>query len=929
MDNSMALVKYRYNKYVEAIYPSFSQLSYRVSIFDHMDHLGKLLTFQNCLSGDFALYSVFQFCLTLTILVHAQNPPGFISYDCGLEDEQKYRDNNTKLTYESDNPYIESGESYSISAEYKNNSLGRQFWNVRSFPEGNRNCYSLPTFIPDLTSGNQYIIRARFMYGNYDHKNSPPKFDLYLGATFWDSVEFENEYTIVTKEFRYPSRFDDYIHVCLCNTNQGTPFISVLERRLTSADFDFCHGMVLARYNLGSDDGKIVRYPDDVSDRIWTPYTSDELYHINTSHPDPEKIVKSDLKGLPSIVMATAAIPANGNHITLKFHPRFNASEHFSIAYIAEIQNLHGNQVRDLEISATGQPTVFVPSYRPRYLEAELLGLGPQREAAPEDGWQIWINRTRNSTLPPILNAIETVQLKDVSPSHTHRNDYEAIKKVKKMYGITRNWQGDPCTPRASIWEGLNCTNSGSEIDPYRITHLDLSSWGLKDNISPSISDLIHLRYLDLSNNKLTGNVPDSLSQLELLTFLNIEGNKLTGTIPAELIGRSNNKKLQFRWERNPGLCYPGPCKEKGMSNTAIAVVATFGGAFIIVLFATTFSIFKKRQQVGNNPKTQGFYSNISKRMMVLSNIKKKVGSEKQQLTYAEILSVTNNFERIVGKGGFGTVYHGQLGNTQVAVKMLSPSTQGFQQFQSEANLLTRVHHKCLTSLLGYCHEGTNIAHIYEYMPNGDLAMHLSGLEYLHNGCKPPIIHRDIKPRNILLDENFRGKIADFGLSRIFPDEGDTHVLTAEFHHLFPCRYYTSNRLNEKGDVFSFGVVLLELITGQPVITKTEEKTHIIQWVGSIMPEREIHDIVDSRLQGEFGIEFSARRALDIALACVQPRPINRPSMSQVVMELKQCLVMYQITPHSDANYLTESDTSNMLIDVSNSMDSVSVESSL
>ncbi|KAL2332308.1 hypothetical protein Fmac_019889 [Flemingia macrophylla] len=152
---------------------------------------------------------------------------------------------------------------------------------------------------------------------------------------------------------------------------------------------------------------------------------------------------------------------------------------------------------------------------------------------------------------------------------------------------------------------------------------------------------------------------------------------------------------------------------------------------------------------------------------------------KKQIYSYSDVLKITNNFNTIVGKGGFGTVYLGYIDDTPVAVKMLSPSAvHGYQQLQAEVKLLMRVHHKNLTSLIGYCNEGTNKGLIYEYMANGNLQEHLSGLEYLQNGCKPAMFHRDIKSTNILLNEHFQAKLSDFGLSKIMPTEGGTHVST-------------------------------------------------------------------------------------------------------------------------------------------------------
>ncbi|XLT07838.1 hypothetical protein HN51_053631 [Arachis hypogaea] len=228
-----------------------------------------------------------------------------------------------------------------------------------------------------------------------------------------------------------------------------------------------------------------------------------------------------------------------------------------------------------------------------------------------------------------------------------------------------------------------------------------------------------------------------------------------------------------------------------------------------------------------------------------------------------------------------------------------------------------RVHHRNLTSLIGYCNEETNIALIYEYMENGNLEEHLleknsrtklfnweerltiamdaaQGLEYLHNGCKPPIIHRDVKCTNILLNENFQAKMSDLGLSRSIPVDGGTHVTTviAGTPGYLDPEYQVSNRLTEKSDVYSFGVVLLEIITGKPAILKAVEgKIHISEWVKSMLAKGDVKCIVDTRLQGDFE-SSSVWRAVEIAMASVSNKSSKRPYMTDIVTELKECLAM-------------------------------------
>ncbi|KAK2425222.1 putative LRR receptor serine/threonine-protein kinase [Trifolium repens] len=867
--------------------------------------------------------------LTPPFIVHSKNNQlGFISIDCGLVDKPSYTDETTSIYYTWDVNFTDTGVSKSISSKHKA-SLERQFWNVRSFPKGTRNCYTL--FVSQGSS-KKYLVRASFVYGNYDGKKSLPEFDIYLGAKWWESVVFEDSSSVITKEIIFASS-SDYVHVCLFNTGKGTPFISVLELRVLNSDAYLVNSLeLLGRFDVGLQSSQKIRYPDDIYDRTWTPYNSIDWKMVNTSLTIDQGAPSFNFLPLPpSTVLRTTSIPANvSENIEFHFLPKYNASRYYVYMFFAEIQKLEANQIREFNIFVNGKLLNNDPLI-PLYLQSMYY-----ISVIDENKLELWFNKTSRSTLPPLFNAIEIFMTKDFLQSETYQTDVDAILNVKSIYEIKRNWQGDPCTPVSYLWKGLNCSYAGSNSP--RIVYLNLTSSGLIGNIAPAISNLKSIEYLDLSNNSLTGAVPDFLSQLRFLRVLNLEGNQLAGAIPIQLLVRSENSMLKSNFGGNPNLCSSGSCNK--MNKVVVPLVASLGGAFMILAVAMiSFRIYYKRHQVSHHVSKMGGYSRI----------KQELESKKQEFTYEEVLTITRNFEKVVGKGASGTVYHGWIDHdTEVAVKMLSSeSVQGYMQFQAEAKLFAVVHHKYLTGLIGYCDDGTNMALIYEYMANGDLAKHLSdksehilswnqrlqiavdaaeGLEYLHHGCNPPIVHRDVKSKNILLDEKFQGKLADFGLSKIFPNEGDTHIFTVvagTIGYLDP-EYNRLSRLKEKSDVFSFGVVLLEIITGQPAIIKTEEKIHIIQWINSMRLEREVKDIVDPRLKGEFDINF-ATKALDIAMACVAKTSINRPTMRQVLMELKQCLEN-KITDLSDSDYTPESlpDTFNSV-----SFDRISGESSL
>ncbi|CAA7020884.1 unnamed protein product [Microthlaspi erraticum] len=452
------------------------------------------------------------------------------------------------------------------------------------------------------------------------------------------------------------------------------------------------------------------------------------------------------------------------------------------------------------------------------------------------------------SEIPPSINAMEVFMVLQLPQPETDENDATTINKIQASYGIQKmGWQGDPCVPVQYKWTGLNCSNTFPSIPPRIIS-------------------------LDLSNNNLTGRVPEFLAKLKLLTFIH-QGNPNLCSDPSCESGGNNKKKLLL----------------------PILASAASVGIITAVLLLVILFYRKKRSSTDLRP---------------------SIVANKRSFTYEEVKVMTNNFERTLGEGGFGVVYHGNLNsNEQVAVKVLSQSSaQGYKQFKAEIDLLLRVHHINLVSLVGYCEEGQHLVLIYEYMSSGNLKQHISGefsssplswenrvriaaetaqgLEYLHIGCKPPMIHRDIKSTNILLDNNYQAKLGDFGLSRSFPVGSETHVTTnvaGSPGYLDP-EYNRTNWLTEKSDVFSFGVVLLEIITSQPVIDQTREKSHIGEWVGFRLTNGHIKNIMDPSLVDDYD-SSSMWKVLELAMSCISPTSSGRPNMSQVANELQECLL--------------------------------------
>ncbi|CAD5316674.1 unnamed protein product [Arabidopsis thaliana] len=289
------------------------------------------------------------------------------------------------------------------------------------------------------------------------------------------------------------------------------------------------------------------------------------------------------------------------------------------------------------------------------------------------------------------------------------------------------------------------------------------------------------------------------------------------------------------------------------------------------------------------------------------------LGNSKALFSYEELVKATNGFsqENLLGEGGFGCVYKGILPDGRVvAVKQLKiGGGQGDREFKAEVETLSRIHHRHLVSIVGHCISGDRRLLIYDYVSNNDLYFHLHGeksvldwatrvkiaagaargLAYLHEDCHPRIIHRDIKSSNILLEDNFDARVSDFGLARLALD-CNTHITTrviGTFGYMAP-EYASSGKLTEKSDVFSFGVVLLELITGRKPVDTSQPlgDESLVEWarplISHAIETEEFDSLADPKLGGNY-VESEMFRMIEAAGACVRHLATKRPRMGQIV----------------------------------------------
>lgn len=523
---------------------------------------------------------------------------------------------------------------------------------------------------------------------------------------------------------------------------------------------------------------------------------------------------------------------------------------------------------------------------------------------------QLFVYKNRLSgELPEEISKVESLVAIDLSDNQFSGRIPSKIGDLKHLSSL--HMQNNMFS--GSIPDSLGSCDSLSD--------LDVANNSLSGKIPPSLGSIPVLNSLDLSDNHLSGQIPSSLSSLKL-SFLDLSNNQLTGQIPLSLSIEAYNGSFSG----NPGLCsstitsFRRCSPETGTSKDIRTLIICL--VVVVVLLSLSLAcyvrVYKREKDQERSLKEESW---DVKSFQVLT------------FTEDEILDAIKE-ENVIGKGASGNVYRVVLNNgRELAVKhiwntdsgsgsgggwrksrttspMLGKRSEKSREFDAEVETLSSIRHVNVVKL--YCSitsEDSSLL-VYEYMPNGSLWDQLHtcrkteldwetryeiavgaarGLEYLHHGCERPVIHRDVKSSNILLDEFLKPRIADFGLAKIVQansSNDSTHVIAGTHGYIAPEYGYTY-KVNEKSDVYSFGVVLMELVIGKrPIEPEYGENRDIVNWVSSKLKTRQdVFGIVDSRIPEPFKEE--AINVLRIAILCTTKLPNLRPSMRSVVQMLE------------------------------------------
>ncbi|KAK8682308.1 hypothetical protein V6N13_054700 [Hibiscus sabdariffa] len=476
-----------------------------------------------------------------------------------------------------------------------------------------------------------------------------------------------------------------------------------------------------------------------------------------------------------------------------------------------------------------------------------------------------------------------------------------------------------------------------------RLTELQMGGNLFSGEIPPELGSLSSLQIaMNLSNNHLSGNIPPELGNLNLLEFLLLNNNDLSGVIPSTFDSLSSLLGCNFSYNNltgalpaiplfqnmpassfieNKGLCgrpledcnanpsFPStPPENNDTRGRMITVISgAIGGVSLILIIILIYQIRRPPDVVASLPEREISSPPVSDIYF----------HPKEGFTFQDLIEATNNFDEsyVVGSGACGTVYKAVMKSGQtIAVKRLASNAEGNSiedSFRAEILTLGKIRHRNIVKLYGFCyHQGSNLL-LYEYMEKGSLGEMLhdsscslewptrfmialgaaEGLSYLHHDCKPKIVHRDIKSNNILLDEKFEAHVGDFGLAKVIdmPYSKSMSAIAGSYGYIAPEYAYTM-KVTEKCDIYSYGVVLLELLTGKSPVQPLDQGGDLNTRVRHYIRDHSFAaGILDDRLNlNDKSIVDHMITVLKIALRCTSMSPADRPSMREVVVMLSE-----------------------------------------
>ncbi|KAK4733159.1 hypothetical protein R3W88_007420 [Solanum pinnatisectum] len=437
------------------------------------------------------------------------------------------------------------------------------------------------------------------------------------------------------------------------------------------------------------------------------------------------------------------------------------------------------------------------------------------------------------------------------------------------------------------------------------LVHLSLRHNKLQGSIPDSMSNMVGLEYLDISHNNISGTIPMSFEKLQYLKYFNVSVNKLHGEIP--LRGPFKNLSSQF-FINNEALCGlsrfsvpPCPTSSTHRSNRKNMLVLFLLLGIALVFVPTTFVFLWIRYRRGKRSPQQADLLSMA---------------TTERIPYYELLQATDSLSEsnLIGSGSFGSVYKGVLrSGTAIAVKVFNLQLEAaFKSFDTECEVLSGLRHRNLVKVITSCSNLDFKALVLEYMPNGSLDKYLyshnyfldirqrlsimidvaCALEYLHHGCSSPVIHCDLKPSNVLLDEDMVAHLSDFGISKLLgEDESNLYTKTlATFGYIAP-EYGLDRLVSVKCDVYSYGIMLLETFTRRKP-NEFEGDLSLKQWVSHSLPEV-VMDVVDANLvtptdnRLQKGLDVVAA-IMKVALDCCAESPARRTNMKDVVGMLQK-----------------------------------------